>query len=334
MSIAANSRVVVVRPPVGKPALSDFAVEPVPPPDGPGVLADVLYISVDPYLRGRLSGRHITAPLAAGEAMSSELVVRIAENAGGFRVGELVRAFGPWQRSLRLPVEQLVPIRAEIDPPSLSLGVLGMPGLTAYAGVTRLLRPQARQTILVSAASGPVGATVGQLCKATGARVVGVVGSPEKCRWLREEAGFDLAIDRRRQSIRAALATACPDGIDGYFDNVGGDVLQAAMERLAGNARVVLCGLMDQYNGDDAPPGPNPGLIIRARATVSGLVVYDHEDLRPRMETDLAERVAKGTLKFREHVFEGLDEAPAAFCALMAGGTFGKTVVKVRSQFP
>ena len=329
MSFASNSRVVVVRPPVGKPELSDFAVETVSPPDGPGVLADVLFISVDPYLRGRLSGRHITAPLAAGEAMSSELVLRIAENAGGFRVGELVRAFGPWQRSLRLPVGQLVPVRAEIDPPSLALGVLGMPGLTAYAGVTRLLRPEEGQTVVVSAASGPVGATVGQLCKAVGARVVGVVGSAEKCRWLRDEAGFDEAIDRRRRPIREALDDACPAGIDRYFDNVGGEMLQAAMEHLAANARVVLCGLMEQYNADAAPPGPNPRLIIRARATVSGLVVYDHEDLRPAMEADLGGRVAAAELAYKEHVFEGLAQAPAAFCALMAGETFGKTLVRV-----
>ena len=329
MSNIANPQVVVVRRPAGLPAASDFALRAAPPLNGPGVLADVLYASVDPYLRGRLSGRHITAPIALGDAMNSELVLRVTEDADGFRAGDLLRGFGPWQKSVRLPVEGLVPIPAATDPPSLALGVLGMPGLTAYAGVKRLLRPEAGQTILVSAASGPVGATVGQLCRAAGARVVGVVGSPEKCHWLRKEAGFDVAINRRDGPIRDALAAACPDGIDGYFDNVGGDMLHAAMERLAMKARVVLCGLMDQYNGEDAPPGPNPGLIIRARATVSGLVVYDHEDLRPSMETDLAERVAQGALKFREHVFEGLDHAPVAFCALMAGETFGKTVVKV-----
>ncbi len=325
----ANTRVVVARPPRGPPALSDFALQPAPPTDGPGVLCEVLYVSVDPYLRGRLSGRHIASPIAAGESMSSELVLRIVEDAGSFRTGDLVRAFGPWQLRVRLGAEQLAPIPDGIDPPSLALGVLGMPGLTAYAGVTRLLRPQPGQTILVSAASGPVGATVGQLCKAAGARVVGVVGSPEKCRWLHDEAGFDVAIDRRRQSLRQAMDTACPSGIDAYFDNVGGDMLQAAMERLATNARVVLCGLMDQYNGDEAPPGPNPGLIIRARATVSGLVVYDHEDLRADMEADLGARVAAGTLSFKEHVFAGLAEAPGAFCALMAGETFGKTLVRV-----
>lgn len=329
MSSGDNARIVVLRVPAGMPLVSDFALQPAPPLDGPGVLADVLYISVDPYLRGRLSGRHITQPIAPGEPMSSELVLRITEDADGFLPGDLVRAFGPWQRSVRIPHEDLLPVPTVIDPPSLALGVLGMPGLTAYAGVTRLLRPKVGQTVLVSAASGPVGATVGQLCKAAGARVVGVVGSPRKCRWLRQEAGFDVAIDRRRQPLREALDTACPDGIDGYFDNVGGDMLQAAMERLAINARVVLCGLMDQYNGDDAPPGPNPGLIIRARATVTGLVVYDHEDLRPAMEADLAKRIAAGTLRFKEHAFEGLAEAPGAFCALMAGETFGKTVVRL-----
>ena len=329
MTTASNSRVVVVRTPAGVPTLSDFALEPAPAPVGLGVLAEVLYISVDPYLRMRLGGRHITATISAGDPMSSELILRVAEDAGGFHAGDLVRAFGPWQRSLRLPADALTPVPAGVEPPSLALGVLGMPGLTAYAGVNRLLRPEAGQTILVSAASGPVGATVGQLCKAAGARVVGVVGTPEKCRWLQEEAGFDVAVDRRRQPIREALATACPDGIDGYFDNVGGDMLQAAMERLAPNARVVLCGLIDQYNDEAIPSGPNPSLIIRARATVSGLVVYDHEDLRGAMEADLGARVAAGTLKFREHVVEGLDEAPAAFCALMAGETFGKTVVKV-----
>lgn len=324
-----NARIVVLRSPEGKPTVSDFALQPAPPLDDPGVLADVRYISVDPYLRMRLSGRHITAPIGAGDPMSSELIVRIAEDSGAFRVGDLARTFGPWQRSVRLPLRELAPVPTGVDPPSLALGVLGMPGLTAYAGVTRLLRPNAGQTVLVSAASGPVGATVGQLCKAAGARVVGVVGSPQKCRWLREEAGFDVAIDRRQQPLRDALDAACPDGVDRYFDNVGGDMLQAAMERLATNARVVLCGLIDQYNGEDLPPGPNPSLIIRARATVSGLVVYDHEDLRPAMETDLAERVAAGTLRFEEHVFDGLGEAPRAFCALMAGETFGKTVVRL-----
>ena len=329
MGSESNARVVVARRPEGRPAPADFAMQPAAPPQGEGTQCEVLFISLDPYLRGRLSGRHISGPIAVGEAMSRELVLRVAEDCGGFRAGDLVRAFGPWQRRVRLPAEALAPVPKDIDPASLALGVLGMPGLTAYAGVNRLLRPQAGQTAVVSAAAGPVGATVGQLCGAAGAKVVGVAGGGEKCAWLLNQAGFDVAIDRHRQPLREALDAACPDGIDLYFDNVGGDMLQAAMERLALGARVALCGLMDQYNQEAPPPGPNPALIIRARATVQGLVVYDHEDLRAQMQADLGARIRAGELAFKEDLSEGLDQAAAAFCRLMAGETFGKAVVKV-----
>ena len=329
MVIESNQRVVVARRPEGRPVPADFAVQPAAQPDGEGVLCEALFISLDPYLRGRLSGRHISGPIAVGEAMSSELVLRVAEDRGGFRAGSKVRAFGPWQRLVRLPAEALTPVPDGVAPASLALGVLGMPGLTAYAGVTRLLQPQPGQTAVVSAAAGPVGATVGQLCKAAGAKVVGIAGGGEKCAWLLDQAGFDAAIDRHRQPLREALDAACPDGIDLYFDNVGGDTLQAAMERLALGARVVLCGLMEQYNQEAPPPGPNPALIIRARATVQGLVVYDHEDLRRQMEEDLGARVQAGQLAFKEDVAAGLDQAADAFCRLMAGKNFGKALVKV-----
>lgn len=324
-----NQQVTVARRPEGLPRPEDFALEPAAEPEGPGVLCEALFISLDPYLRGRLSGRHISGPIAIGETMTSELVLRVAEDGPGCRAGNLVRAFGPWQRRARLPADALKPVPAGIDPPSLVLGALGMPGLTAYAGVTRLLQPESGQTAVVSAAAGPVGATVGQLCKAAGARVVGIAGSREKCAWLQDQAGFDAAIDRRQQPLGEALDAACPDGIDLYFDNVGGDMLQAAMERLAIGARVALCGLMEQYNQEAAPPGPNPAFIIRSRATVQGLVVYDHQDLRPEMEAELGARIRDGALAFKEDLSEGLDQAPAAFCRLMAGKTFGKTLVKV-----
>ena len=325
--VPGNRGVVLVREPRGLPQPSDFEVVPAPASDGPGVLADVLYISVDPYLRGRLSGRHLSGRIAAGTAMDSELVVRLAEDLPTLGAGVLARAFGPWQERVRLPAESLTPIAPDLAPPSLALGVLGMPGLTAYAGVTRMLRPGPGETVVVSAAAGPVGATVGQLCKSAGARVVGIAGSDAKRRWLCGEARFDACIDRR-EPVRDGLDACCPDGIDMYFDNVGGDVLQAVMERLAPGARVVLCGLMDQYNRDAPPPGPNPALVIRARATVYGLVVYDHEDLRQAMEADLGARIRAGALAFREDLAEGLDAAPAAFCRLMAGRTFGKTIVR------
>ncbi|MXY51199.1 MAG: NADP-dependent oxidoreductase [Gammaproteobacteria bacterium] len=323
-----NRRVVVVRRPQGLPVSDDFALQPAPVP-GPGVAADVLYISIDPYLRGRLSGRHVTGPIAPGAAMDSELVVRTREDSAVGPAGTLARGFGPWQERVAVPEQALTRLPDGLEPESLAIGVVGMPGLTAYAGVHRILHPAAGETVVVSAAAGPVGATAGQLCKAAGARAVGIAGSAQKRAWLVEEAGFDACIDRRG-SVRAGLDATCPNGVDMYFDNVGGSVLQAVMERLAPNARVALCGLMDQYNDDEPPPGPNPALVIRARATLRGLVVYDHEDLRADMERDLGARVRRGTLAFREEVFEGIERAPLAFCRLMAGETFGKTVVRLR----
>ena len=328
MSLPGENRCVfVARAPQGLPSLDDFELRPAPPA-GPGVPADVLYISVDPYLRSRLDGRHVTGSLQPGDAMDSELIVRTARDSAAGPAGTLARAFGPWQECVSLPEQSLVPVAVHLDPPSLALGVLGMPGLTAYAGVKRILDPSPGETAVVSAAAGPVGATVGQLCKAAGARVIGIAGSDMKRNWLSRKAGFDGCVDRR-ESLPEGLDDLCPDGIDMYFDNVGGAVLQAVMERLSLNARVALCGLMDQYNQDDSPPGPNPALIIRARATVRGLVVYDHEDLRPRMEEDIGRCIRDGSVVFKEEVFHGLAEAPAAFCQLMEGTTFGKTVVRV-----
>ena len=200
----ANEQVILARRPEGLPELRDFALEPTPEPAGEGLLCDVLYISLDPYLRGRLSGRHISGPIAPGEPMSSELVLRAREDAGEFRSGDLLRAFGPWQRRVRLPVADLTLIPEDVDPPSLALGILGMPGLTAYAGVERLLQPRRGEVLVVSAAAGPVGASVGQLARARDARTVGIAGSEAKCAWLLEHAGFDAAINYRTRPLREA----------------------------------------------------------------------------------------------------------------------------------
>jgi NADPH-dependent curcumin reductase CurA len=323
-----NRAVTVARRPDGVPVPDDFAVSAIDEPQGDGVLCHVCVLSLDPYLRGRLSGRHISGPLNIGDPMTSECVLQVAEDHGPFKAGDLVRGFAPWQERAILPAETLTPLPAEIDPPSLALGVLGMPGLTAYAGVQRLLEPKPGDTLFVSAAAGPVGATVAQLCRAAGARTVGIASSADKCGWMTEQAGFDVAINYRERDLREALDEACPDGIDLYFDNVGGDVLQAAMERLAVGARVALCGLMEQYNTDSPPPGPNPALTIKARATVRGLVVYDHEDLRADMQTTLWQMIQDGTLAYREDATDGLENAPEAFCRLMAGRNFGKTIVR------
>ncbi len=321
-------RVVVAQRPDGVPTVDDFAVEDASRGDT-GVLCRTRFISLDPYLRGRLSGRHLTGVIAVGQPMESELVLEVLEDAAGLTAGTHVRGFGHWQHEQRLDPATLTKISSTTQPTSLALGVLGMPGLTAYAGIHRILKPKSGETLFVSAAAGPVGSTVGQLAKASGARVVGIAGSDEKCQWLLKTAGFDAAINYKSEALRDGLDRECPDGIDMYFDNVGGDVLQAAMERLALNARVNLCGLMEQYNTDSPPAGPNPALLLKARATMTGLVVYDHEDLRADMESVLGEMITSGRLAVKEDVTDGLENAPAAFCRLMAGQNFGKTLVRV-----
>jgi NADPH-dependent curcumin reductase CurA len=207
-----------------------------------------------------------------------------------------------------------------------------MPGLTAYAGLLRLGEPQEGDTVLVSAASGAVGSLVGQIAKIKGCRVVGIAGAPEKCAWVTDTAGFDDVVSYRTGDLREGLDRACPDGIDVYFDNVGGDTLQAAMERLALGARVVLCGLMAQYNTDEMPPGPNPAFIIKARATVRGLVVYDHEDLRQAMVDDVSQWLREGRIQYLEDRTNGLAHAPDAFARLMRGDNVGKAVVIVGDE--
>jgi len=322
-----NPGIIVRQTPEGIPSETDFELVDAAEPGAEGVLCETLYISVDPYLRGRLSGRHLTDAIKPGSFMESELILR-TEN------GEIVRGFGGWQTRQRLPQTSLTPVPDRCNPPSLALGVLGMPGLTAYAGVTRLLKPQPGETLLVSAAAGAVGATVGQLAARAGTRVVGIAGSEEKCAWLADAAGFDATINYKQQDLREGIASTCPDGIDLYFDNVGGDVLNAALEALRPGARVVLCGLMEQYNLNEPPTGPNPGLIIRARATVYGLVVYDHEDLRDEMLNALTPLLPggeglNGEIAYKESLWHGIDQAPAAFCGLMRGENFGKVIVKV-----
>ncbi len=318
----------LARRPRGVPVVEDF--EPgVADELASGIKCRSLFISLDPYLRGRLSGRHLSGVIAPGEPMSSEMVLAVTESAHGFKAGELVRAHGPWQERLTLPPEALHRVSADIQPASLALGVLGMPGLTAYAGVHRVLMPARGETLLVSAAAGPVGATVAQLARIAGACVIGMAGSDEKCDWLREQAGITEVIHYKRADLRESLKTMCPQRLDMYFDNVGGDVLQAAMERLAIGARVALCGLVSQYHEEQAPAGPNPALIILARARVQGLVVYDHEDLRTEMEVRLAQHIAEGRLAYREDISDGLASAPEAFCRLMRGENFGKSLVRV-----
>lgn len=316
----------------GLPVAEDFELvsRPVATP-GDGQLAlHTAWLSLDPFLRGRISGRHLSGAVEPGQVMAGRAVSRVIESrAEGYAVGDWVAGDSGWQSHPVVKAKTMRKVDPALGPVSTTLGILGMPGLTAYAGLLRLAEPRPGDTVLVSAAAGPVGSMVGQIARIKGCRVVGVAGSDEKCAWVTDQARFDACINYKTTDLRAGLDEHCPDGVDIYFDNVGGDLLQAAMERLALNARVVLCGLMVQYNSGEMPPGPNPGWIIRARATVRGLVVYDHEDLRPQFLADCAGWLAADEIRYLEDVTDGLARAPEAFARLMAGKNFGKALVRV-----
>ena len=325
-------QITLVRTPDGVPQTSDFAL-------GTGELAAtaegqalvrVVALSLDPYLRSAMAGRHMSGAIHAGDVVRGEGLVEVVESRHPrLKAGEQWVALCGW-RSLALLDETAInaarSVAPEVQPRTLALGGLGMPGLTAWAGFHKLCEAAAGDTLVVSAASGAVGATVGQLARIAGCRVVGIAGGPEKCAWATNVAGFDACIDYRATDLRLALKAACPNGVDVYFDNVGGDTLQAVAEQLALRARVVLCGLMANYNGAPAV-GPNPGLWIKARATVRGLVVYDHWGDFDRMVAELGAHHRAGRMCFREDIAHGLAAAPAAFNRLMRGENQGKSVV-------
>ena len=328
--------------PEGVPDASHFEAVDVPMPtlaEGEA-LVETLYLSLDPYMRGQISGRHMSGAIKPGDIMRGEAVGRvIASRTPDLKDGMLVAAHSGWRSHAVVKPAETRPLGFDGLPASLALGVLGMPGLTAYAGLLRLGEPRQGDVLLVSSAAGCVGATVGQIGRIKGCRVIGIAGGPEKCSWVTDVARFDGCVDYKSEDLRAGLDRLCPPkapplgGIDIYYDNVGGDVLQAAMERLALGARVVLCGLMDQYNSPATmPPGPNPAFTIKARATQRGMVVYDHEDARADMVRDISRWIKDGDLRYQEHIADGLDAAPETFAALMRGETFGKVVVRVAAE--
>lgn len=323
--------------PAGVPGPEHFELvsTPVQVPGAGEALVETLYLSLDPYMRGQISGRHLSGAVKPGDMMRGEAVSRVLEShIPDLAPGTLIAAHTGWQSHALVQPGAYRLLGFSGLPPSLALGVLGMPGLTAYAGLKRLGAPKVGDRLLVSSAAGTVGATVGQIGRLLGCVPIGIAGGPQKCAWVTDVAKFADCIDYRQENIREAIVRLCPPrpplgGVDIYYDNVGGDLLQAAMEQLAFHGRVILCGLIDQYNTDVTPPGPNPGLIIRARATVRGMVVYDHEDMRAEAVQQLSAWIAAGDIAYREDITEGLDQAGAAFARLMRGETFGKTIIKV-----
>jgi hypothetical protein len=294
-------------------------------------LSRTLWLSLDPYYRNVMKNSQIYADrLAAGDVMVGETVAEVMESRHSqFAAGDIVAVRNGWQQYALSNGVAVRKIDPAIAPVSTALGVLGMPGLTGYAGTVYLGQPLPGQTFVVSACTGPVGSTAGQVAKHMGARVVGIAGSAEKCDYAVKEMGFDACVNYKEGDLAAALKAACPRGIDVYFDNVAGDTLVAVLRNLAIGARIVLCGMIEAYSMDTPPPGPWLGPVVGARASMKGLVVYDHLNRMEEMTRVVSGWIRDGSFRYREDVAIGLENAPEAFCALMQGRNFGKSLVKV-----
>ena len=333
-----NHALVLAARPEGEPKDSDFRMEqrPAPEPGAGEVLCRTLYLSLDPYMRGRMSAaKSYAQPVEIGQVMVGQTVGEVvASNNPDFSVGDVVLGNAGWQEYGISDGSDLRKLDPNLGPVSYALGVLGMPGLTAYVGLLDIGQPKAGETVVVSAASGAVGQVVGQIAKLKGCRVVGVAGGPEKCAYVTDELGFDAAVNYKLDSFEDDLKAACPDGIDVYFESVGGRVLQAVLPLLNVHARVPLCGTIAHYNDTELPAGPDqlPKLmrvLLTRRVMVRGFIIFDHNDRYPDFARDMAQWIGDGKIKYREHLAEGLENAPEAFRALLRGGHLGKMLVKV-----
>jgi NADPH-dependent curcumin reductase CurA len=335
-----NRRVLLKSRPVGEPKPTDFEIAdaPLPKPQDGEILVRTIWLSLDPYMRGRMSdARSYAASVDVGQPMVGGTVGEIVESRdAAFAPGEFVLTYGGWQtyhvaKSAAARVGPFGPIKldAKAAPLSTALGVLGMPGMTAYVGLYDLGQPKPGETVVVSAAAGAVGSAVGQLAKIRGCRAVGVAGSKDKCEYVVRELGFDACVSYRAPDVVEALRDACPNGIDVYFDNVGGDVLKAVLRLVNPFARIPLCGIISQYNATELPAGPNLAPVLFNRVTIRGFIVSDHVDRMPQFLADCGRWVREGRLKYREDIVQGLERAPDAFIGLLRGQNVGKMLVQV-----
>jgi NADPH:quinone reductase len=319
--------------PTGFPSESDFSlVEADVPEAGPGeVLVRVLWTSVDPYQRGRMSeARSYAKPVQVGEVMTAQSLGEVVESGDSrFADGDLVVGQLGWQAYAVARGGTLRKIPPELDPPTLALHVVGATGFTAYFGLLDVGKPRPGDTVVVSGAAGAVGQVVGQIAKLAGCRAVGIAGGPDKRADLLELYGYDEGIDYKNDDLRAALKSACPNGVDVYFDNCGGDISAAVHSRLNVGARIAICGQISQYNAERPQPTFHPGMLIVYRARMEGFLVSDYAPRFDEAATRLARWVAEGKIRWREHVTEGLENAPRAFIGMLNGENRGKALVKV-----
>jgi NADPH-dependent curcumin reductase len=328
-----NRQVLLKRRPAGAPTTADFEIAdmPLPDPAKGEVLVRGIYLSLDPYMRGRISGaRSYAKPVEVGAVMEGRVVGEVVHSLDrAFREGDYVFGGYGWQLYSAVSGKSLIKLDPADAPLSTALGVLGMPGLTAYVGMSDIGRPQAGETIVVSSASGAVGAVAGQLAKRVGAQVVGIAGGADKCRYVETELGFDACLDHRSTDLGAALERACPHGIDVYFENVGGAVQQAVFPQLNDFGRMIMCGMVSEYNDVEPRPGPNLMAVVRKRLKIQGFIVSDQWQRWGEYRAMAAPLVRSDALRYREDIVDGLDNAPAAFIGLLQGRNFGKLLIKL-----
>ncbi len=334
MSGDINHQIRLAARPVGLPKRGDwqFTETPLPEPGDGEVLAKVLYLSLDPAMRGWMNeGKSYIAPVGIGEVMRAGAVGRVvASRHPGFAVGDHVSGSLGVQEYAALDAARLFKVDRKIAPLPTFLNTLGMPGMTAYFGLLDVGAPNEGDTVVVSGAAGAVGATVGQIAKIKGCRAVGIAGGAAKCRYLLDELGFDAAIDYKAEDVRKGLRAHCPNGVNVYFDNVGGDILDIVLTQLARHARIVVCGAISQYNNTTPIKGPSNYLsLLVNRARMEGMVVFDYASRYPHAIKDIAAWIAAGKLQSREDIVSGLENFPEALLKLFSGENFGKLVLKV-----
>ncbi len=342
MNTSANHRIVLASRPYGSPTADNFRVEsePLPTPTQGQMLLRTVYLSLDPYMRGRMSDAPSYAPpVMLGDVMVGSTVSRVeSSRLPGFSEGDWVLSQGGWQEYCISYGEGAFNLGPQMTHPSYALGVLGMPGFTAYMGLLDIGQPKPGETVVVAAATGAVGSVVGQIAKLKGCRIIGIAGGAKKCCYAVEEFGFDECIDHRSPKLKEQLAQACPDGIDVYFESVGGVVFDAVLRLLNPRSRIPLCGLIAHYNDTESPQGRDRtaqvmATFLKRRVRVQGFIIFDDYGSRyGEFQKQMSEWFSAGKIKYVEDVVEGLDRAPAAFMGLLQGKNFGKLIVRVSAD--
>ena len=332
-----NKQVLLKSRPQGEPDDSNFEIveSEVLTPAENELLVRTVYLSIDPYMRGRMSDRKSYAsPVELGSVMVGATVGQVEQsNHADFAQGDFVLSYGGWQTyalAKGKDVRKLTP--SPSIPLSYYLGILGMPGQTAYCALLDIGQPKVGETVVVSAASGAVGSVVGQIAKLKGARAVGVVGSDEKCRYITKELGYDEAINRKTQDLVPALKAVCPNGIDVYYDNTAGPILEAVLQCINLGARIPLVGLISQYNAAKMPPGPNLMPLLVKRSLIQGFLIGDHQDRYETFRQEVSQWIKEGKLRYKEDIVQDLENAPKAFTGQLQGENFGKLIIQVSEE--